>query len=224
MSGASKNSCCLFPPVRHIISSEHYGVDARGVTGVSMDSRSNSGEERVANESLREELRQLSRELDSAREKLRLATGEQLENARALRDAVEHIDATRNVLTSVNSELRDTRKRLVDANQELRNANLDLAVILGCIDVPIVLVGRDLLIRSFTEGASKLLHLEASDTGRSVLEVLNIREFVRSAAEGGLQTREAPVIAVGENRYVLRIQWYKAENGEERALLLLHEA
>ena len=51
-------------------------------------------------------------------------------------------------------------------NQELRESNDDLNNLLDSVNMPIVMLGKDLCIRQFTPKAEELFHLIRGDVGR----------------------------------------------------------
>jgi two-component system CheB/CheR fusion protein len=110
-------------------------------------------EREVANE----ELRSANEEIQSSNEELQ-STNEELETAK------EELQSTNEELTTLNEELRHR-------NLELGEANNDLLNLLKSVNIPVVMVGRDLLIRRFTPAAHKTLKLIPSDIGRLITDL-----------------------------------------------------
>ena len=110
-------------------------------------------EREVANE----ELRSANEEIQSSNEELQ-STNEELETAK------EELQSTNEELTTLNEELRHT-------NLELSEVNNDLLNLLRSVNIPIVIVGRDLRIRRFTPATQKTLKLIPSDVGRLITDL-----------------------------------------------------
>jgi two-component system, chemotaxis family, CheB/CheR fusion protein len=110
-------------------------------------------EREVANE----ELRSANEEIQSSNEELQ-STNEELETAK------EELQSTNEELITLNEELRHT-------NLELSEVNNDLLNLLRSVNIPVVMVGRDLRIRRFTPAAHRILNLIPSDVGRLITDV-----------------------------------------------------
>ena len=104
-----------------------------------------------------EELRSANEEIQSSNEELQ-STNEELETAK------EELQSTNEELTTLNEELRHT-------NLELSEVNNDLLNLLRSVNIPVVMVGRDLRIRRFTPSAHKTLKLIPSDVGRLITDL-----------------------------------------------------
>lgn len=112
-------------------------------------------------EATRQEFQTANEELLSANEELQ-STNEELETSK------EELQAANEELNTINEELRHK-------NTELNELNSDLSNFLGSTRIPTVMLDRDLRIRRFTFDADKLLQIQASDIGRSVLDLrLNV--------------------------------------------------
>src|SRR6202041_2527113 len=103
-------------------------------------------------ETTTEEFKSAHEEVLSANEELQ-STNEELETAK------EELQSTNEELTTLNDELRHT-------NLELGEVNNDLINLLRSVNIPVVMVGRDLRIRRFTPAAHRTLKLIPSDVGR----------------------------------------------------------
>lgn len=104
-----------------------------------------------------EELRSANEEIQSSNEELQ-STNEELETAK------EELQSTNEELTTLNEELRHT-------NIELGEVNNDLLNLLRSVQIPVVMIGRDLRIRRFTPAAHKALKLIPSDVGRLITDL-----------------------------------------------------
>jgi two-component system CheB/CheR fusion protein len=70
-----------------------------------------------------------------------------------------------------NDELSARNAELLARNAELELTNRDLIDLLGTVEVPIVLVGKDRRIRRFTPRARSILNLGRPDAGRPIGEI-----------------------------------------------------
>jgi len=108
-------------------------------------------------EATNEELQSANEEILSSNEELQ-STNEELETAK------EELQSANEELTTVNDELRNR-------NVEITQVNADLTNVLGSIEIAIVTVGGDLMIRRFTAEAQKYLALIPSDVGRPLANI-----------------------------------------------------
>lgn len=104
-----------------------------------------------------EELQTSSEEAQSANEELQ-SINEELQTSK------EEIQATNEELSTVNDEL-ETR------NDELQRISNDWQNLLESVEVPVIILGRDLRIRRFSPRASVVLNLIAGDVGRPISNV-----------------------------------------------------
>src|SRR5437879_8181389 len=105
-------------------------------------------------EATNEELKSANEEIIASNEELQ-STNEELETAK------EELQSTNEELTTVNEELQNR-------NVELSQSNNDLTNLLSSINIPILILGRDLRIRRITGAAEKLLDITPSIIGESI--------------------------------------------------------
>src|SRR6202167_1702745 len=122
-----------------------------------------------------EEFKSVNEEVLSANEELQ-STNEELETAK------EELQSTNEELTTLNEEVQNR-------NAELSSANNDLLNLLSQVDVPVVMVSRDLCVRRFSPPAQKILNLLPSDVGRRLgqirpnLDLQHMEPIVREVIE-----------------------------------------
>lgn len=128
---------------------------------------------------------QLERELAAVKDYLRAsveereAAGEELRAANEeLLSGNEELQSTNEELQTAHEELQATNEELLTVNEELQHRNEqatllgnDLTNLLASVEIPIIMLGRDLSIRRFTPSAGKLLNLIDSDLGRPILDL-----------------------------------------------------
>ncbi|MFE8072566.1 CheR family methyltransferase [Marinobacteraceae bacterium S3BR75-40.1] len=103
-----------------------------------------------------------------------VATNEELQNANEqIQSANEELQSTNEELESAQEELQSTNEELATLNDELeaRNsalaqANADLRNLLSSVQLPVLMLNRNLEIRQFTPLAKPLLNVIDTDIGR----------------------------------------------------------
>ena len=132
-------------------------------------------------------------------------------------------------LQSANEELTTVNEELHTRNAELDQANGDLVNLLSSVQIPIVILGRDLRIRRFTPVAARALNLIPSDVGRplSVLRpnvlVPDFEQLIDGVMDS-LTPKEAEVQDREGRWHLLRIRPYKTlENTIDGVILALVE-
>src|SRR6185503_15166961 len=112
----------------------------------------------------KEYLESIIDEKESALKELKFAS----EEAQA---SNEELETAQEELESANEELNTLNEELKTSNTELSQVNRDLTNLLESINIPLVMVGRDLRIRRFTRTMEPMLNLIASDTGRLITDL-----------------------------------------------------
>jgi two-component system, chemotaxis family, CheB/CheR fusion protein len=147
-----------------------------------------------------EEVSQLEQELTATRDYLQSIIESQEAATEELRSANEEAQATNEELDTAKEELQATNEELNTVNDELRARNIeqstlnsDLRKLLESINVPLVMVGRDLHIRWFTPAIEPLLNLLPTDQGRPITDlhseaIPNFRELLLHALAGEKNT------------------------------------
>ena len=150
-------------------------------------------------ESTNEELKSANEEILSANEELQ-STNEELQTAK------EEAQSANEELVTLNDELRDR-------NVELARLNDDLVNLLTGVNIPIVMVGRDLRIRRMTPLAEKAFNLIPFDVGRPISDIkpnLNVADLpgLITGVIDSLTPYEADVQDLAGRWYSLRIRPY----------------
>jgi two-component system CheB/CheR fusion protein len=131
------------------------------------------------------EMEQLRRDLVQTRDQLRMTVEEKDASVEELRAANEEIQSSNEELQSINEELetakeelQSTNEELTTLNEELQNRNYelqsindDLRNVLSSVNVPIIILGKDLRIRRYTPMAERVLNLIPSDVGRPITDL-----------------------------------------------------
>ena len=175
----------------------------------------------------RRQVIELRRELDVARDYLQTIVEENETRNEELKSANEEILSSNEELQSTNEELQTAKEEMQSANEELstvneelKHRNLELARVnddlinlFGCVNIPIVMVSRDLRIRRFTSPAERLLNLLATDIGRPIRDIRGNLDFPDldrriEAVIDTLAPEDHEVLDQGGHWYSVRIRPY----------------
>jgi two-component system CheB/CheR fusion protein len=104
-----------------------------------------------------EELRAANEEIQSSNEELQ-SINEELETAK------EELQSTNEELTTVNEELQNRNFELLSINDDLRN-------VLTSVNIPIIILGKDMRIKRYTPMAERVLNLIPTDVGRPITDL-----------------------------------------------------
>ena len=120
---------------------------------------------------LREYLQSVIEEQESTNEELKSANEEILSANEELQSTNEELQTAKEEAQSANEELATVNDELRHRNFELARVNDDLVNVLSGVNIPIVMVSRDLRIRRFTPLAEKTSTLIPSDIGRPISDI-----------------------------------------------------
>jgi two-component system CheB/CheR fusion protein len=167
------------------------------------------------------------REHDAALEELQSTNEEALSNNEELQSVNEELQTAKEEIQSANEELATLNEELQDRNLQLGQSNDDLLNLLSSVNLPIVMVGRDLRLRRFTPAAEKLFSLIPTDVGRPLgdlrtdLEAPELEREVREVIET-VRVSEREVQDRQGRFYVVRIWPYmNRENTIDGAVVVL---
>ena len=125
----------------------------------------------------RDYLQTIAEENDTRNEELKSANEEILSSNEELQSTNEELQTAKEEMQSANEELSTVNEELKHRNLELTRVNDDLINLFGCVNIPIVMVSRDLRIRRFTSPAERLLNLLATDIGRPIRDIRGNLDF-----------------------------------------------
>jgi two-component system CheB/CheR fusion protein len=163
--------------------------------------------------SLREYLQSVIEEQESTNEELKSANEEILSANEELQSTNEELQTAKEEAQSANEELATVNEELQHRNSDLTRVNNDLVNLLSGVNIPIVMVSRDLRLRRFTPQAEKLLNLIPTDVGRPISDInpnLNLPNVVRLIQQviDTLTPHECEVQDKDGHWYSLRIRPY----------------
>ncbi|HEY7427712.1 MAG TPA: CheR family methyltransferase [Gemmataceae bacterium] len=162
---------------------------------------------------LREYLQSVIEEQESTNEELKSANEEILSSNEELQSTNEELQTAKEEAQSANEELATVNEELRHRNVELARVNNDLVNLLSGVNIPIVMVGRDLRIRRLTPLAEKVFNLIPTDVGRPISDIksnLSVHDLAPLIANviDTLTPYEAEVQDSNKRWYSLRIRPY----------------
>src|SRR5207244_436956 len=134
---------------------------------------------------LREYLQSVIEEQENTNEELKSANEEILSANEELQSTNEELQTAKEEAQSANEELVTVNEELRHRNAELDRVNNDLVNLLSGVNIPIVMVSRDLRIRRYTPGAEKLFNLIPTAVGRPIGDIkpnLQVADLVQMIA------------------------------------------
>lgn len=142
------------------------------------------------------------------------ATNEEVQSANEeLQSMNEELETSKEELESTNEELITVNEEMASRNAELNNLNADLSNLHSSINLPILVLGHDLIIRHFTSPAGSLFNLMAGDVGRPLgrlkhnLVGVDIEKFISDSVDS-VRVCELEVQDKGGRWYTLRVRPY----------------
>lgn len=152
-----------------------------------------------------DDLAVLMRERDEAREQLEEFFSERESAGTDLRAVSEKLQSSNEELRTINEEfqtaqeeLQSTNEELTTLNDELRNRNAelvqladDLSNVIEGVEIPILILSRDLRIRRFTPESLAIVSLVPDDVGRPLtdlrlkVDVQDLKECVLDVLDSG---------------------------------------
>jgi PAS domain S-box-containing protein len=160
--------------------------------------------------------------LQSANEEIRSSNEE-------LRSINDELETAKQELESGNEELAKLNDLLHNRNSELSRLNDDLNNLLSSVSIPILMLSRDLLIRSFTPQAEKVLSLIATDVGRPISDInasINVPDLEKLVVEviDNLIVKECEVRDRHGRWYLMRVRPYiTLDNNIDGVVILLFD-
>jgi two-component system CheB/CheR fusion protein len=175
----------------------------------------------------REYLQSVIEQQEAANEELQSANEEVQSANEELQSINEELETSKEEIQSSNEELTTVNEELQNRNEELNRVNNDLNNLFGSVQMPIVMVWRDLRIRRFTPLAEKLFNLIASDVGRPIsdiklkVEVEDLPAILTEVIES-MSVREREVQDSAGHWFQLRVRPYETLEGQiDGAVIML---
>jgi two-component system CheB/CheR fusion protein len=177
--------------------------------------------------STKRQLQAIIEELETTNEEMKAANEEVLSSNEELLSMNEELETAKEELQSANEELTTVNDELQNRNNEIGLVAADLSNLLTSIDLPILMLSRDLRIRRYTPGATKVFNIIPADVGRPLTDInlnINVPDFETLLLDvmdsGKMMERE--VQDRSGHWYSLRIEPFKTlENRIDGAVMLL---
>lgn len=173
-----------------------------------------------------EHLRLLMDSRQTAEEELKSANEELMSSMEELQSANEELQTSHEELESTNEELTTVNDQLAIRNRDLTDLSNDLTNLVTSVNVPILMLTGDLLLRRSTVAADKVLGLTAADIGRHISEIrhtLRLPNLDGVAAEvlKSLAAKEIEVQDRSDVWYSMRLRPYRTEDDRIDGLVLV---
>ena len=162
----------------------------------------------------REYLQSIQEQYEAAHEELQ-ASNEEVQSANEeLQSLNEELETSKEELESSNEELTTVNEEMSHRNAELARVGSDLLNVQTSARLVIVLLGRDLRVRSFSTQAARLLNLHEADIGRPIghvrhqIELPDLEAFIADVvhevrpAEREVRTRDGRWVSVRAQPYI----------------------
>ncbi|MES1205764.1 MAG: CheR family methyltransferase, partial [Pseudomonadota bacterium] len=177
----------------------------------------------------RQQLQSIIDDLGAANEELQSANEEILSSNEEMQSTNEELDTAKEELQSTNEELITVNDELRERNDDLSTVNGDLYNLLASVQIPIVMVTRDLRIRRVAPAAERILNVIPSDIGRPISDLkLNfdcpdldalIRDVINT-----ISIREREVRGADGSWFAMQIRPYlTTDNRIDGAVLVLFD-
>ena len=168
-------------------------------------------------QSTKEHLQTVVEEMETSQEELKSANEELQSTNEELQSTNEEMITSKEELQSLNEELTTLNAELQSKNDELSEANNDMRNLLDSMQIPIIFLNNNLVIKRFTPYATKIANLIVSDVGRPIKHIesnLENEDLAIDAMEvlRTLVFKEAQVQTRDGTWYMMRIIPYRTAN------------
>jgi two-component system CheB/CheR fusion protein len=173
----------------------------------------------------------LRRELATSKERLAItseelqAMNEELRSSNEeLQASNEGLESSREELRSMNAELGVVNAQLLAKVAEATRASNDVANLLTSGDIATLLLDSELRVSRFTEAATSIFALQASDAGRPIAELRMLANYprfledARAVARGG-EPIEAQIRTKKERAFISRLAPYRTGEGQTQGVV-----
>ncbi|WP_420557618.1 chemotaxis protein CheB [Roseovarius sp.] len=122
-------------------------------------------------QSTREDLQSTIEEMETSNEELKASNEEVMSMNEELQSTNEELETSREELQSLNEELSTVNSQLEDKIEELEQTNNDLNNLLTSIDIGVIFLDTNLLIRRFTPAMKDVMRIIDGDIGRPAEDI-----------------------------------------------------
>ncbi len=170
-------------------------------------------------EQTRSRMDEIIRGQETTNEELQSANEEILSRNEELQSINEEMETAKEELQSSNEELTTLNDELEHRHSELSQLNSDLTNLFVSLEIPVLILGRDLRIRRFSPAAESLFNLMPGDIGRPVSDmrfsatIPELRNASATVMDSGKRS-EHQIHDLGGKSYSLRIHPYRVAEGK----------
>jgi two-component system CheB/CheR fusion protein len=134
-------------------------------------------------EALKARLRDTLEQHDASTEELKASNEELQAMNEELRSASEELETSREELQSINEELTTVNQELKSKIDDLAHSNSDLHNLMASTAIATVFLDRQLAVMRYTPAAAPLFHLIPSDIGRPLADLRHRLEYTQLSAD-----------------------------------------
>ncbi|HEY9710085.1 MAG TPA: ATP-binding protein, partial [Oculatellaceae cyanobacterium] len=174
-----------------------------------------------------EYLQSIIEEQEATNEEFRIVNEEILSSNEEFQSTNEELETAKEEIQATNEELNTINEELQSRNQEVSQVNNDLSNLLSSVNIPIVMLSKELDIRLATQSAESVLNIIPADVGRSLgdiqtnINVPHLEQLIFDVIDTA-STTELEVKDCSGHWYDLRIKPYNtAENEIDGAVMML---
>ncbi|MFH1617225.1 MAG: CheR family methyltransferase [Candidatus Margulisiibacteriota bacterium] len=174
----------------------------------------------------KEYLQTVIAEQENAYEEIKTANEEILSSNEELQSTNEEMETAKEELQASNEELITMNEELQNRNAEVSVLNNDLTNLLGSINMPVVMLGTDLVIRRLTAQTEKTLNLVPSDIGRPIgkiklsVDIPDLEEHLHAVIET-LRPKTLEINDRDNNWYIVYIKPYRTLDNKIDGVIMI---
>ncbi len=162
----------------------------------------------------REHLQSTIEQMETSQEEIKTANEELQSTNEELQSTNEELTTSKEELQSMNEELITLNAELQTKNDELSMTNNDMRNLLNSTQIPTLFLDNDLNIKRFTQHATSIFTLIASDIGRPITDISSSLEYENLVADVNsvlelLMFKEAQACTKDGRWYTIRIMPYR---------------
>jgi PAS domain S-box-containing protein len=174
---------------------------------------------------MREAFQAMLEDKEAANEEMQVVNEEMQSANEELQSTIEEVETAKEELQSANEELTTLNDELGVRNTELTRLINDLNNLSSAVDLPVIMLDKNLRMRRFSSRAAEIFKLEGGEVGERI-GILNaeVPDLPKLAARvmRRRQGIEKEIVQENDHHYSLRIRPYLTNNGEvEGAVIFL---
>src|SRR3989339_28279 len=175
---------------------------------------------------MKEYTRVVTAEQEKVKEEMKIASEEVLSGNEELQSTNEELETSKEELQSSNEELITSNEELQNRNAEVALLNNDLVNLLSSIDIPVVMIGADFVIRRITPQCGEALNIIPADIGRGItgirlkVEIPDLKGIISSVMKA-LHTKTLEIKSSEGKWYSVFIKPYRTFENKIDGVVLI---